>query len=579
VDLGTLGGPNSNVYAPNNYAAVLNNTGVAAGWAETSKADSFPNFCSAGDCLVVHAFETRNGHLVDLGALKKSLSSQALWIGPTGLIAGVSENGQTDPLASGPLSGLPEVHGVVWRNGAITDLGTLPGGTESSALAVNSLGQVVGAANSGTPYGINEVNLPIFSDEYGWTTPTRAFFWQNGKMQDLGTLGGTDAVAYLVNDLGQVVGASYVNSELSKYEPCAELGFTLTTASFLWENEEMKNLGGFGGTCTVATDLNNQGTVVGISALSGDQRQHAFMWQQDSLSALPNSIGGENTAAIALNESNDVTGWASVPGTQKIDGEIIHAAIWVNGAMTDLGTVDGDPASIGFSINSTRQVVGISGLDFSQLGLLHGFLWEENSIVDLTALIPSGSPFSSLVPETINDSGEIAGTGFDADGNAHAFLMVPCAADDPVCTNQTSATQTSTTSTVRPTALSPVQQKYAVPGSSAKLLLRRHMWLAAIRPKPTRTTDQSGARDAPENSTQILRLPPLPIVLDSTTVQDSTIVQDSSHKKQPPPPPPPPPPPGRCTPQGMECPPQFPPCCAGLTCVPESTRAFCLRIN
>jgi hypothetical protein len=32
---------------------------------------------------------------------------------------------------------------------------------------------------------------------------------------------------------------------------------------------------------------------------------------------------------------------------------------------------------------------------------------------------------------------------------------------------------------------------------------------------------------------------------------------------------------GRCTPRGMECPPQFPPCCPGLVCVPASTRAFC----
>ena len=35
---------------------------------------------------------------------------------------------------------------------------------------------------------------------------------------------------------------------------------------------------------------------------------------------------------------------------------------------------------------------------------------------------------------------------------------------------------------------------------------------------------------------------------------------------------------GRCTPEGMECPPQFPPCCPGLTCVPASSRAFCLAI-
>lgn len=32
---------------------------------------------------------------------------------------------------------------------------------------------------------------------------------------------------------------------------------------------------------------------------------------------------------------------------------------------------------------------------------------------------------------------------------------------------------------------------------------------------------------------------------------------------------------GRCSPQGMQCPPQFPPCCPGLACVAEGNRAFC----
>ena len=31
----------------------------------------------------------------------------------------------------------------------------------------------------------------------------------------------------------------------------------------------------------------------------------------------------------------------------------------------------------------------------------------------------------------------------------------------------------------------------------------------------------------------------------------------------------------RCLPKGMQCPPTWPPCCAGLQCVPASTRAFC----
>lgn len=41
IDLGTFGGPQSYVYTPNNYSAVLNNRGKVTGWAETKLKDHF----------------------------------------------------------------------------------------------------------------------------------------------------------------------------------------------------------------------------------------------------------------------------------------------------------------------------------------------------------------------------------------------------------------------------------------------------------------------------------------------------------------------------------------------------------
>ncbi len=71
----------------------------------------------------------------------------------------------------------------------VTDLGTLGGDVSSRAFAINALGQVAGFSSS-TSLG------------------EHAFFWANGTMQALGTLGGYYSAATAMNDLGQVVGSS-----------------------------------------------------------------------------------------------------------------------------------------------------------------------------------------------------------------------------------------------------------------------------------------------------------------------------------------------------------------------------------
>ena len=72
-----------------------------------------------------------------------------------------------------------------------TDLGTLPGDTESTAAAVNDNGQVVGVA-----YGPNAYRVA-----FSWTAA--------GGMVDLGTFpGGYQSQASAVNDVGQVVGTA-----------------------------------------------------------------------------------------------------------------------------------------------------------------------------------------------------------------------------------------------------------------------------------------------------------------------------------------------------------------------------------
>jgi probable HAF family extracellular repeat protein len=421
IDVGTFGGPQSYLNDGNdgnNGATELNNRGTLAGWADTTTADPFPSFCFEDDCFVSHAFQWHGGVRTDLGALRNDVSSQANWISASGLMAGVSENGDTDPL----IPGLPELRGVLWQNGIITDLGILPGGGyESFATAVNSRGQVVGNAQNTVPDDFS-MAAPGFL-----TTQTRAFLWQNGIMQDLGTLGtGTDAMAQFINERGQVVGWSYTSSAPNGSCP---FFLPLTLGSFIWDQKNgMRDLETLGGTCTIATGVNNRGIVIGDN-VDDNIIERGFLWENGLITDLGGTIGGSQTTAEALNEAGQVVGVGTLAGELSY-----HATLWKHvGEITDLGTVDQDPCSFPSGINSKAQIVGASLIGCAFDSNTRAFLWQDGSIFDLNTLIPPGASLHLQWARDINDRGEIAGSGLDADGNAHDFLLVPCANSPSDC--------------------------------------------------------------------------------------------------------------------------------------------------
>jgi len=418
VDLGTLGGPTS--YFSNGFDGLLNSHGTAAGWADTPTPDSNPAFCFNPDCFVSHAFQSQNGVLTDLGVLPGGASSQAFWITENGLIVGNSQNGEIDPL----FSGFPENRAVLWQNGRITDLGTLPeGGYESFASTVNSRGQVVGFAFNTIPDPLSLAGPGFFP------TQTRAFLWQNGAMQDLGTLGGSGAFAYFVNEGGQIAGESYTDSTLNP------AGLP-TIDPFLWENGTMRDLGNLGGTLSTTTAFNNRGDIVGSSNLAGDLNSHPYLWTKNRGMQDLGTLGGDNGVANWINEAGDIAGKADLPGPSPQNHD---AVLWKNGVILDLGTLPGDSCANAYYVNVGGQVVGTS--ENRDLCLVptgeHAFLWEHDGpMVDLNSLIPPGSTLQLTFAVAMNDRGEIAGFGVptgcapqDLDLCGHAYVLIPCDED------------------------------------------------------------------------------------------------------------------------------------------------------
>lgn len=422
VDIGTFGGPSGLFSSPG--SRILNRHGATVGLNSTTAPDRFAPNCFY-DCNVDHAFVWKHGVTTDLGALWGDVSSEAVWINDRGLIAGVSQNGAIDPL-----TGFPESHGVLWRHRRITDLGTL-GGNQSVAYAINQRGQIVGSSlNSRLDPFVNGVQkgclwLPTTGSSCAATdfafnalfapaaTQTHATLWFEGRLRDLGTLGGPDSAAVLINNRGQVAGWSYTSYRTNA-------NGVPNTHPFLWENGMMTDLGSLGGSVGAPAFMNERGQVTGASNLAGDKIVHPFLWSRATGMRDLGSLGGSYGHPNWINEAGDVVGISSTADS------LLRAFYWHDGHMVNLGTLGTDPSSLADGINNRGQIVGISYGDSDQRGFVSD---RGGPIIDLNTLIRPGSKLHILDALSINDRGEIVGTALLPNGDVHPIVLLPYDAD------------------------------------------------------------------------------------------------------------------------------------------------------
>ena len=433
VDLGTFGGPESFINAPVNGGTGVNVRGTTVGGSATlvpRPANSISFFCGGLDGsvpFIFHAFKWQDGEVTDLGALPPAATtcSNAQSVNARGEIVGTSENGQMDPV-----SGANQFRVVLWKDGKIRDLGTL-GGTSGQATQINNRGQITGFAYNAIPDAFTPNGTQI-----------RAFLWENGRMKDLGTVGGPDVLATFINERGQVAGLSLTSSIAN---PSTGIP---TQDPFLWsEDTGIINLGSLGGVAGGPSALNNRGQVVGQSSdaadpaacFTGNDPDNClpFLWDDGKLTNLnTHTIGGNPLTANAINDAGEIVGTALFPNQTAP-----HAYLWKDGVAKDLGTVNDDCFSEAFAINSRGQVVGQSFSCVTQLG--RTFLWDDGTMIDLNMFVPPGSGLQLVEAVAINDRGEIAGDLVPPDcgggivptqGNdakcGHAFVLVPCVEDN-----------------------------------------------------------------------------------------------------------------------------------------------------
>lgn len=320
VDLGTLGGPSSN-------AVAINGDGQVIGVADTKT--------RAGSDYFKHAFLWQNGRMIDLGTLGGH-ESRAEAINERGQIVGSSDT-SSDPNAISMSSSLGEpefgMHAFLWHQGKWIDLGAL-GSRGAEAVDVNDRGAVVGRLTLTGGYSRaflsvqgkmirltqqRESDVSAINDRgqvVGWRADAkryrRATLWGDGRMTDLGTLGGVESYAHAINGRGEVVGSSRVRvGDPNRYH------------AFFWRDGKMIDLGTLGGATSSAEAVNDRDQVVG-SASTGrsDILGHAFLWQGTKMINL-GPPGVYTSEAIAITSSGLVIG-----NTNTANGSRSRATLW-----------------------------------------------------------------------------------------------------------------------------------------------------------------------------------------------------------------------------------------------------------
>lgn len=353
-----------------------------------------------------HSQELHHYAVITLGTLGGGFSS-GNGLNSGGSVAGASL-----------LPGDTTEHAFLWRQGVMTDLGTL-GGPNSDAVEapnINNRDEVVGYSDTVFP-DPNDENFCAFITGFGNTANTCVpFIWSGGVMTSLPLLGGNNGIAMAVNNPGELGGVAENNIPDPNCLPPLVLHFE----PVIWEGGTIRQLP------TVAGDpdgyvngINDNGEVVGFTGPCFPV--HAVFWGKGGEAIDLGNLGGAiNNIAFAINNREQVVGQSDLLGD-----DTHHAFLWQNGVMTDLGTLPGLPVSLAGGINNVTQVVGFSqNLNGSPTV---AWIWQDGVMTDLNTLIPAESQLFLVEALGINDRGEISGYAINTEtGAATAFLATPC---------------------------------------------------------------------------------------------------------------------------------------------------------
>ena len=150
---------------------------------------------------------------------------------------------------------------------------------------------------------------------------------------------------------------------------------------FLWRDGTMIDLGDATEADTQALDINDRGTVAGITTRSGTQQ--AALWRAGAWTILPTPTAGDQGAALAVNDRGQAVG----------SDDVLRAPmLWTATSFTDLSATGRCPVLPLYDINDAGWILG-AGPDPAHAtpfgGVWHGpAVCARGAVIRLPALSP-----------------------------------------------------------------------------------------------------------------------------------------------------------------------------------------------
>jgi probable HAF family extracellular repeat protein len=303
----------------------------------------------------------------------------------------------------------------------------------------------------GTSSGGNSINDRTWVA--GYSRPTgdafrHATLWRNGRLADLGTLGGPNSSVIWSNKntRGILAGISQTNRLQPLGEWWSQQAFfsgpdavKYICLGFVWkEGRGMLALSTLGHNNNgMATGANDRGLVVGWAENDCHDptcvppqvlQFRPVFWDTDNnnkIHELPLSFGDTSGAATAINDSNEIVGISGICDQAVGRHTAKHAVLWSDGRVIKLGDLGARWWNTPTAINQRGDIVGFAGDPAYPDGdLLHGFIWTKERGIQPLGALPGRTPAHvQSQAYGINERRQVVGLSCDADAvDCRAFI-------------------------------------------------------------------------------------------------------------------------------------------------------------